>query len=272
MSRRLPARAWRDRSQVRQGDPLAVPRIVPESSQDLAVLGAVCWRLARDHVIEGADPVSVDLAAPAADRFVVVDAVGGEDQVDVQWPVPELDEGPAVTDVGLLLGTDLEPEFAQRPGQPGAVEERALFDEQVDILRGVRVPLQDRSGLADDQVLDLVLFEHVAQTLEALQANRSLDPTSSGPTGTRTPRWPGRPAARLRKRRQHQSARCGRRRPGARRAGRPGSRLGPSGSLSPMSSRAKSNTIRARICGLRSGRWLRASGGSVAHRAAMHAC
>ena len=47
-----------------QGDPFAVPRIVPESPQGLAVLGAVCYCLGHDHGLEGADPVSVDPGSP----------------------------------------------------------------------------------------------------------------------------------------------------------------------------------------------------------------
>ena len=122
--------------------------------------------LARSQVLKGADPVSVDAVAPSTGRLVVVDAVGGKDQGDVERPFGNwMRARPSQISAYCSALSSNPSSCSALAGR--AVEERTPFEKQVAILRWVRVPLQDRGGLADDQVLDQMLFEHVAQTLWA---------------------------------------------------------------------------------------------------------
>ena len=73
--------------------------------------------------------------------------------------------GPSADDVGGFGVADPESEFAQRLGERSAVLD-CLLNEQVGVLRRVRVPLQDRAGLAEEEVLDLMPDERIAEPFQ----------------------------------------------------------------------------------------------------------
>lgn len=92
---------------------------VAQPRQRLAVLHAVGPAFAVDHVADRADAEPADVACASAGVFVPLDAVGREDELEVERAFPQLDAVAAMADVGGFGVAELEVQLAQGPGSGG---------------------------------------------------------------------------------------------------------------------------------------------------------
>src|SRR2546422_2137313 len=127
----------------------------PKPRQGLAILDSARGLLAGDDVVNVADGEPLDLDMPAPRLLERLDAVGSEDEVQVEGAVLQLNEVLAALDLRRLLVRQLEADFSERENQGPAVR-LALLDEQVRVLRRVGETQQDGTGLAQEQVVDVV--------------------------------------------------------------------------------------------------------------------
>src|SRR5262249_55721083 len=91
-------------------------------------------------------------------------AVRGEDEIEIERTVPELDEVLAPLDLRCLRVLQHEAELAERRDQGASVRD-GFLDEDVGVLGGVREAVEDRARLADEQIPDAVAREGVADLL-----------------------------------------------------------------------------------------------------------
>ena len=186
-------------------------------------LGSV-WRslarfgglLARDDVVDRAYREPFDVAAPIPSVLEALDAVGGEDHVNVERAVLQLDEVLPASDLGRLPGCEPKAQLLECLDQSGPVG-RGLLDEQVGVLCGVRESVDDRGRLPDEQVLDVAALEGVPQFLDLGVANRSHRSCSrASPAGARRTSVGIQPCSRTIDipHRRAPACRCGRRRTG----------------------------------------------------------
>ena len=167
---------------------------VAQSRQRLAVFAASRRPFALDYVFDRADPVSVDLLRSLASILVVLDSIRGVHDVYVERTRSDLDEIFSSFDLLDLLGVERETELAERAHQPPPVRRRA-FDEEVGILRRVGEPLHDGRHLPDQQVLDVVAGERIAQPFQITVVDRFHSPAT--PADSRCTSGGSRPCSRM---------------------------------------------------------------------------
>src|SRR5215207_1241554 len=116
-----------------------------QSRQGFAVFGAIRSALAGNDVVRMANGESLDLYAPIPRMCKTLDSVGSEDQVHIERAVLQLHEVLAAFDFLRLNLGQREAELAKSMGHTPAVFIR-LQREDVNVLRGVRKPQENRGG------------------------------------------------------------------------------------------------------------------------------
>jgi hypothetical protein len=136
-------------------------------------------RLAADDVVNVAHGKSFDLDAPLPGIGKAFDAVGGVDQIEVEWPVLELDEVFAAPYLLRFFLRQIERQLPQCGYQCPPVL-RGLLNEQVRVLCGIREAQQNGSGLANEEVTTVVPSERIPDLLGLSIVKRAHSPTNRG--------------------------------------------------------------------------------------------
>src|SRR5438445_3794037 len=92
------------------------------------------------------------------------DAVGCEDQVEIEWSIFQLNEIFPAQHVAFLVIVQSESEVSQGGNERCGIV-RILFDKQIGILRGIGKTEKDRAGLADEEVPHSVALETATNLL-----------------------------------------------------------------------------------------------------------
>jgi hypothetical protein len=111
----------------------------PQSRKGLTVLLSFRRRLAGDDVVEVADRETVDLHTPPPRILESLDAIGSEDQVEVERTVFQLDESFTSLKLARFRLRQIKADFTQR-GNDGMAILRRWFDEKIDVLRRIGNP------------------------------------------------------------------------------------------------------------------------------------
>ena len=118
-----------------------------------AILHAAAGFLAGDDVAQIGYGKDVLLNGSRLRLVEALDAVGGEDEIEVEGAVLELDEVFPTDDLGLRVFVEAEAESEEGGNHPPAVVLRAGWEE-IDILSSAGKPKKNGAALADEEVID----------------------------------------------------------------------------------------------------------------------
>lgn len=135
-----------------------------EEMQVHPVLHPVGGTLACDDIADVRHRKDALHDGPLLCRGVTLDPVRGEDDVEVEWSVCELDEVLAGDDLALDRLIDNEADPADRGDETSAVV-CVLRRIHIDVLGCAWKPKQDRAALADKQVVNAILGKRLRHLL-----------------------------------------------------------------------------------------------------------
>ena len=109
-----------------------VPKLY-QSRKRFQILGAAGRLLTGDDVIGMTNRESIDFDVASPCCFKGIYPVGCKDEVEVEWPVPQLNEILAASDFSLLLRTQRKTQLLPRKCQSCAIFRRLLDKEIGDL-------------------------------------------------------------------------------------------------------------------------------------------